>query len=393
MKELKVDIVIVGAGLIGLLTAHCLSLLKYNIIVVERRNSTIFKTNRADTRTVAVSEGSKQFLDNLSLWDNLKEYIEPIKEIMVFDRNSSNKILFENSDIEKKLGYVIENSKFSNLIFNKLKNKKNVKFLFGSELKKIETNTNQSSIYLKNFLLKSKLIIAADGKNSAIRKIAGNKIFKKNYSDSAMVINFLHENSLRNTAYEIFYNTGPLAILPTKSINKLFRSSIIWSSSDMFATKMIESNDEFLKHILTEKVGKITGAISKIITKQKFPLSAHINDKFYNNRLIYLGDSAHSIHPIAGQGWNLGVKDIKNLNFICAEYILNKKDIGDNSFCKRYNSLSYKNAFQLYQITDKLNYGFKIRNKPYRFLSNVGFSLIENNKFLKNKIANYAMGF
>jgi len=123
-----------------------------------------------------------------------------------------------------------------------------------------------------------------------------------------------------------------------------------------------------------------------------FPLSAHINDTFINKRLVYIGDSAHSIHPIAGQGWNLGVKDVKNLNYICKKLGSKKLDIGNHFFCKKYNELSYKNAFQLYQITDKLNSHFKIESSVYRMLSNSGFNIIEKNPSLKEEITKYAMG-
>ena len=140
---------------------------------------------------------------------------------------------------------------------------------------------------------------------------------------------------------------------------------------------------------MEEKIGKIIGNITKINSSQIFPLSAHINDSFINKRLIYVGDAAHSIHPIAGQGWNLGVNDVKNL------YELSKNckiDIGNDFFCQMYNNKSYHKAFQLFQITDKLNSHFLNSGNVYRTLSNVGFGFIEKNQSLKNKITKYAMG-
>ena len=128
----------------------------------------------------------------------------------------------------------------------------------------------------------------------------------------------------------------------------------------------------------------------KINSTQEFPLSAHINDSFINKRLIYVGDSAHSIHPIAGQGWNLGVNDVKNLYEISKD---KKFNVGSEIFCKKYNSLSYNKAFQLYQITDKLNSHFKNNFFLNRFVGYGGFKIIDNNQFLKNKISEYAMGF
>ena len=178
-----------------------------------------------------------------------------------------------------------------------------------------------------------------------------------------------------------------------KKQNKFFQSSIIWSNKKSFVNKIVDCNDEFVLNIISEKVKSIVGKIIKINSKQAFPLSAHINDTFFNKRVVYLGDAAHSVHPIAGQGWNLGIKDVKNLELVCKKYLLNKEEIGTNFFCEEYNSLAYKNALQLYQITDKLNFHFKINSKFYRKISNVGFSLIEKNKNIKDKITKFAMGF
>ena len=392
MKEIDTDVLIIGAGLVGLVAAHSLSSLNYNVTVIDKAFLTKNKKSFNDTRTVAVSEGSKQFLENLSLWSSLNKYAQPIKTINVYDRTPKNKILFSNSYNNKKLGYVIENKKFSEILRKKLLDFKNIEIRQNTFLYKIETNKKISKIFTQKTKINSKLVIAADGKNSDTRKIVGNKIFRKKYAESALVLSFFHERKLNNTAFEIFYNTGPLAILPMKSFNNYSQSTIIWSHKDDFIVKLENSHKEFLLNYLEEQVGEITGKILKINTTQRFPLSAHINDSFANKRLIYVGDSAHSIHPIAGQGWNLGVNDVKNLNKICLESKRNKIELGSDLFCKNYNDLSYNKAFQLFQITDKLNLHFKKNGNLYRFLSSVGFKIINETPFLKNKITKYAMG-
>jgi 2-octaprenyl-6-methoxyphenol hydroxylase len=389
MKEFNTDVLIVGSGLVGLVAAHCLSSLNYKVTLVDKKKFTNSKNSFKDTRTVAVSEGSKIFLESLSLWVFLDKYAEPIKNINVYDRSSRNKILFNNQIKNKKLGYVIENKKFSNVLINQLKKFKNTKAHYGFNLTDIELGDKNSRAFSDNTIINAKIIIAADGKNSQIKKIVGNKIFKKNYNESALVLNIVHEKKLNNTAYEIFYKTGPLAILPMKSPKDFFLSTIIWSNDDKFLKKLISFENIFIKSFMEEKIGKIVGNISKINSCQIFPLSAHINDSFINKRLIYVGDSAHSIHPIAGQGWNLGVNDVKNLYNISK----NKKiDLGSDLFCQMYNNKSYHKAFQLFQITDKLNSHFMNSGNIYRSLSKIGFGFIEKNQSLKNKITKYAMG-
>jgi len=389
MKEFNTDVLIVGSGLVGLVAAHSLSNLNYNVILVDKKQLNNSKNSFKDIRTVAVSEGSKIFLENLSLWRFLNNYVEPIKTIKVYDRFSSNKILFNNQDKNKKLGYVIENNKFSKILINQLLKYKKTKVLHSFDLVDIKYNNKGIRAFSDKIVINSKLIVAADGKKSKIKKIVGNKTFKKNYNESALVLNFFHEKKLNKTAYEIFYKTGPLAILPMKSPKGFFQSTIIWSNDDKFLKKLVSLEDFFIKSFIEEKIGKIIGKINKINSIQIFPLSAHINDSFINKQLIYVGDAAHSIHPIAGQGWNLGVNDVKNLYGLSK----NKKiDIGSDLFCRMYNDNCYHKAFQLFQITDKLNSHFLNSGSIYRHLSNMGFSFIEKNQSLKNKITKYAMG-
>ena len=390
MKEFNTDVLIVGSGLVGLVAAHCLSSLNYKVTLVDKKNLINSKNSFKDTRTVAVSEGSKIFLESLFLWSFLENYAEPIKNINVFDRSSNNKILFSNQIKNKKLGYVIENKQFSKILINQLKKFKNTKVHYGFNLVDVELNDKCTRAFSNNSIINSKIIIAADGKNSQIKKIVGNKTFKKKYNESALVLNLFHKKKLNNTAYEIFYKTGPLAILPMKSSKGFFQSTIIWSNDDTFLRKLTSLEKTFIKNFIEEKIGHIVGSITKINSNQIFPLSAHINDSFINKRLIYVGDAAHSIHPIAGQGWNLGVNDVKNLYEI-SKY--EKINIGSDLFCQMYNNKSYQRAFQLFQITDKLNSHFINSGKVYRFLSNIGFGLIEKNQSLKNKITKYAMGF
>lgn len=389
MKQIHTDVVIIGSGLVGLVAAHCLASLDFKVAVVDKKNFHNSKNMTKDIRTVAVSEGSKQFLENLSLWKDLNKYSEPIKNIKVFNRRPSNKIYFENSNKNQLLGYVIKNTIFSKILRNKLSKNKKVKTYFNSEVKNILPSYDFSKVYLKDKVINAKLTIAADGKNSTVRNIIGTKIYKKKYPEMALVLNLFHEKSLNGTAYEIFNKTGPFALLPMLSKNNFYQSSIIWSNKESFVKNLLCSDNKFIANIIEEKVGEIIGKVKRINSKQFFPLSAHINEKFFNKRLIYIGDSAHSIHPIAGQGWNLGIKDVKHVMNLCKT---NEFDIGDENFCKNYNSLSYKDSFQLLQITDKLNAHFINNNFSNKMLSNIGFQIIENNISIKDRITKFAMG-
>lgn len=148
MKEFNTDVLIVGSGLVGLVAAHCLSSLNYKVTLVDKKNLISSQNSFKDTRTVAVSEGSKIFLESLSLWSYLERYAEPIKNINVYDRSSHNKILFSNQIKNKKLGYVIENKQFSKILINQLKKFKNTKLQYGFNLVNAELNDKNTRVQL-----------------------------------------------------------------------------------------------------------------------------------------------------------------------------------------------------------------------------------------------------
>ena len=217
--------------------------------------------------------------------------------------------------------------------------------------------------------------------------------YYKSYGHSALVVNFNHIKNHCNIAHEIFLKKGPLAILPMKNeSNKYYSSSLIWSNDDLFVNSLCKISEKLRLQIINEKIFDFTGTITKLLDTKSFNLSAHINSRFYERRLVYVGDSAHSIHPIAGQGWNLGVRDIKNLLHIIKKAKHIGLDIGSENVCKDYHSSSFYDSYALYQVTDKLNSIFLDDKKISNLVRQTGFKIIDKNFLLKNSITNYAMG-
>ena len=395
MKEFKCDLHIVGGALTGLLTAYCASQLNYNIIISEKKKIISNpKKTISDRRTTAIAEGSKIFLESQGLWQHIRAFAEPIHNIKVVDKTAKSQLFFSNPKENSNLGYIVKNSKLIEVLIMLLRKKKNISIIEGDSISSINCNSSKILSFSKNKKISSDMIIAADGKNSAVRKILGTNVFKKHYKEKALVINFNHEKNHKNIAYEFFFKNGPLAILPMQKNKNNFQSALIWSNCpqivDMIASTELQK--KFVIEILNEKVQQYLGRVTYINSIQTFPLSAHINEKFYHNRTVYLGDAAHSIHPIAGQGWNLGLRDIKSLTNILKKSKNKENYIGTTKFCKTYNDLCFYDAYRLFEITDKLDWVFKKDQSYLRFVKKFGFNIISKNKSLKNQIVNFAMG-
>ena len=191
----------------------------------------------------------------------------------------------------------------------------------------------------------------------------------------------------------MFFDSGPLATLPMlKNNKKYYSSSLVWSHRPDYIKSLDKVNDSFLTAIIDDKVENILGKTVKIIGKQYFPLSAHINSKFSSKRTVFIGDAAHSIHPIAGQGWNVGIRDVSHFLKIIIEARTLGLDLGSEYVCRNYQNQRYFDAFSFYQITDKLNTFFMLQNYGIKQLREVGFNIINHSKFIKTMISNYAMG-
>ena len=387
------EFLIIGGGLTGLMTAYALAPLKKNIIIIDKFDFGILRDHNVDLRTTAIAEGSKIFFEKINIWTQLSKYAEPIKCIKVIDRTENRKINFYNKNTSQYLGYIIRNIDLKNVVVRSLKRLKNIQLISNVSLRSLAYSDNFIHAICNKLSIKSKLIIAADGKHSSVRNFLKTPIYNKNYNHSALVVNFHHTKNHNSTAHELFFNSGPLAILPMKKTKThLFSSSIIWSNDKSRVSHLKKIKPDFLHSILEEKVKKLTGEIKKIVNVQAFDLSAHINTKFYDRRLIYLADAAHSIHPIAGQGWNLGIRDIQNCLKVIQESIDLGLDIGDAFVCKNYHELSFVDAYILYQITDKFNSIFLNDSIISNRLRQLSFGIIENNKKIKNYITNFAMG-
>ena len=365
-KIFKYDFLIVGGGLIGSLAAIALLKKKFKVLVIEKK-----KSLPDDQRTLAVNANSRDFLKNLGLWEKLNFEQEPINKIVINDYINEKTLLFEND--HESMGSVIFNNSLLKTARDFLIQKKII--LFGVDYNSLHMKSKHSVSINKKIYYFNKIIISL-GKN-----LEKHDLIKKNYFDTkhqAYVGFFNHQKNHNQTAYETFTTNGPLAILPSPSPNKK-------SSTFIYSTKN-EMNFDNLTKIITKNFIKSHGKINLKYSISKYPIRPHLARPLKKDILL-LGDTAHSIHPVAGQGWNLGVKDIQNLCSVLDEYDLSHKFFDHFYFSNR---IIENSAYLVF--TSALNLLYESKSPSLKPIIKLSFFALNKFSSLRNLFIKQAMG-
>jgi len=393
MMNKNFDIIIVGSGLTGNTCALALAKAGYSIALIDPLPFVAVYRNNNDTRTTALSSNAKVFFQELNLWSLLSPYTCPIKNILVKDSNSRDNISFKNSSnykSKKSLGYMIENKILSQQLIRAVVKERSIK-KYDSKVLSFYRNEKSVEVKLANKkTLIGKLIIGADGKNSLIRKLANIGFYKKDYKQKAFIFNIKHEKKHNNIAVENFLEQGPLAALPIIKNNNKYFSSIVWSCNKPYYNKILGTQKKEMNKLLNDYLPNFYGKINIISKIKNWDLNLVKSNKYIDHRLLLLGDAAHAIHPLAGQGFNLTLRGLKKLFDIAKESSLNNKDIGCDENLFKYNHTHYLDSKAIIFATDKLNILFSNSNFILRKIRSNGLYLFNKSKLVKNIFRNYA---
>ncbi|WPX99280.1 2-octaprenylphenol hydroxylase [Candidatus Megaera polyxenophila] len=378
------NIVILGCGLSGMITA--LALAKYDIpstiVEAQSTNQKFFD----DIRTTAINDASRYVFEKIGIWQELLKLCGPINDIYVVDNKAPEMLhfLIEDNSCNKKMGYLIENMKFKKCLYDLVKENKFITILDNIKYQKINNNLDYCELTLSdNSKLVCKLLIACDGKNSRAKNLFFSNDIAEDYKQKALTFIVGHERNHEGTAVEHFMPRGPFAILPLKDP---YKSSIVWTVPESYASALLTVEAEEFTYLVQENFGSFLGKI-KIQSKiAVFPLKAYTARKYYNNSIALVADTAHVIHPLAGQGLNQGIKDIDSLTSLIAGNGINKDTLIN------YQKLRQDDNKNMLLITDVINSIFSSNSKIFHSTRQLGFKAIENIPHLKRMIIKYAMG-
>ena len=384
------EIIICGAGMIGLTFALLMAERKIKVCIIDKNDKRSLFAQQ-DNRTTAISQGSYRIFRKLGIWKKLKNAFQPINQIFVSEGLGSHDINFDYKNLgEGPLGFIVDNKLIKKTLLNEVSKSKYISFKYGTEIININNDDiDNSYLETKNLNLYFKMLVAADGRFSRTRYHANIKYYYHDYQQTAFVFNISHSKKHYGVALERFFPTGPLAVLPVNN-TKINQSSIVWTVDTKVADD--EKFKENFKEEFKKKYDSFFGKLISLSEVKKYPLNVFSCYDIFKKNIVLIGDACQAIHPIAGQGFNLGLRDA----FILAKTLEKSKELGLEPFnlnlMKSYENMRKMDKTLLVNATHNLNGLFSGSGKFKSLFRKTGLRIFSQSNFLKNQSMLFAMG-
>ena len=388
------DLIIVGAGMIGSALAICLRNSNLKIAVVESREVNVQSARSFDDRNLVLSLASQRILHSMQLWQTLVSYATPINKIHVSEQDRYGAVNLTADDFNANaLAFAIKARDLAQTMHEKLGSMDNVELFCPATVTAITQHTSHDDVYITyqnhSQVISASLVVLADGTNSFCRQLLGFECQQKQYHQQAIVSNVVTELPLNNTAYERFSSQGPMALLPTT--NQTEAGLVFCVNQSELDYYLGLSDEEFLCH-LTERFSRRLGRFLKVGTRSHYPLSLLTVETPYKGRSLLMGNAAHTIHPNAAQGFNLGLRDVACLSELLTESVNDKFDIGSPSLLQRYEKQRLDDQTRIIRFTDGLAEIFYNDDVFKKIIRGKAMALLETLPPLKRSLMVRAMG-
>lgn len=384
----RYDIVIAGGGMIGTSLALALAPLKLRVAMVERASRTGSTQPSFDDRSTALSRSTQRMFEAMGVWDDVVASSTPILQIHVSDQGRFG---FSHIDAEQQqveaLGYVVINRVLGSVLQDALKRTDSVDVFSPARMVDLELTEDAATAYVQTedgerASLSCDLLVGADGARSEVRGMMGITAQTIDYGQRAIVGNLLTEKPIENVAFERFTNQGPLAMLPITG----GRAGFVWTVADDDADRVMALADEQFLIELQRAFGNRLGRFSRVGKRVAYPLTLSKAARLTATRSVLVGNAAHGLHPVAAQGFNLGMRDVAALCDCLADYR------GADDMLDRYAAWRRGDQGKLVRFTDGIVRLFGSRRPSVRALRNIGMLGFDLVPGVRSVFAKHTMG-
>lgn len=389
-KTLNADILIAGGGLVGGTLACALAEGGFTVAVVDTQDPREGLDVAFDGRASAIALSSKRVFDGLKLWPLMEAEASPINEIRVSDGDSLFFLHYDREDVgAEAFGFMVENRTNRKALAQRFKDFKNLTLLAPTRIAELTRNPGDVHAVLEDGSeVRAKLIIGAEGRRSPTRDAAGIKTTNWSYNQTGIVCTVAHELSHDHVAHEHFLPAGPFAILPL--LNN--RSSIVWTERDERVPAIMNLDEAGFLAELKKRFGDFLGELEVVGPRWAYPLSLQYADRAHDHRLVLAGDASHGMHPIAGQGLNMGLRDVAVLAEVLTDGRRLGLDPGDGLLLQSYEQWRRFDNTLMLAMTDALNRLFSNNVEPVRIARDLGLAAVNKMPALKKVFMQHAMG-
>ena len=392
MKAKHYDIVIIGGGMVGASLACALADSTLSIAVIEGHEPLAdWPADSFDIRVSAITRASENLFRRLDAWDEMVALrVQPYEAMEVWDATGDGHIHFEAADLgEANLGHIIENRVITRALLNRLRACDNIDYRCPATAKRLLLRSDRAQLQMDDRnLIETQLVIGADGAHSWLRHQAGIEVEERHYGQTAVVTTVQTEQHHEDTAWQRFLPTGPLAFLPLPE----GRSSIVWSTSAEEAGHLLALDDDDFMAELGEAFAQRLGAVTTVGPRGAFPLKGRHAKQYVKPHLALVGDAAHTIHPLAGQGVNLGLADVEELAAVVLAAHHTHRPFGSFKTLRRFERARRGDNLLMLDAMGAFKSLFSNDTPGLRELRNLGLNLADHSGPLKNLLVAQAMG-
>ena len=393
MNKNDYDIIILGSGMVGTALACALGDSTLRIAVLDRKKPDVsWPFEGYDLRVSALTNASQKILSHIGAWDTMASHrVTPYTDMHVWDATGDGEIKFSSAEIgEPYLGHIVENKVTLNALFERMSQLKNIDYIEPVLTKQVLFNEDNVELTLEDGeTYKAKLIVGADGAQSWLRNTTGIQVSTRDYLQKGVVTTVKTEMGHGNFARQRFLPTGPLAFLPLPDGH----CSIVWSTSIEDADRLVKLSDaEFIAELQQALDTDELGRIESISLRGAFPLKKQHAMQYCKPGMVLVGDAAHTIHPLAGQGVNLGFLDIATLAEEVVHASQKHRDIGSLQVLRKYERRRKGDNAMMMGSMDGFHALFANDNSSFSSIRNLGLNLANKMTPIKSRIAEHAMG-